>query len=47
VGWRYCSGIKPDPRTRLIPIVVLTSSREERDLVESYQLGVNSYIVKE
>ena len=38
--------IKADPRTRLIPVVVLTSSREERDIVESYQLGVNSYIVK-
>lgn len=38
--------IKADPRTRLIPVVVLTSSREERDLVESYRLGVNSYIVK-
>ena len=38
--------IKNDPRTRTIPIVVLTSSREEQDLLESYQLGVNSYIVK-
>jgi CheY-like chemotaxis protein len=38
--------IKGDPRTRAIPIVVLTSSREEKDLLESYQLGVNSYIVK-
>jgi two-component system response regulator len=38
--------IKGDPRTRMIPIVVLTSSREEKDLLESYQLGVNSYIVK-
>jgi CheY-like chemotaxis protein len=38
--------IKSDPRTRTIPIVVLTSSQEEKDLVESYQLGVNSYIVK-
>src|SRR5574341_1395805 len=38
--------IKADPRTRLIPVVVLTSSREERDIVESYQLGVNSYISK-
>ena len=37
---------KSDPRTRGIPIVMLTSSREERDIVESYQLGVNSYIVK-
>ncbi len=38
--------VKSDPRTRQIPVVVLTSSREERDVVESYQLGVNSYIVK-
>jgi two-component system response regulator len=38
--------IKGDPRTRAIPIVVLTSSREEKDLIESYHLGVNSYIVK-
>jgi len=38
--------IKGDPRTRLIPIVVLTSSKEQRDVVESYELGVNSYIVK-
>ena len=38
--------LKADSRTRTIPAVVLTSSREERDIVESYQLGVNSYIVK-
>jgi two-component system response regulator len=38
--------IKADPRTRMIPVVVMTSSHEERDLVESYKLGVNSYIVK-
>ncbi|HVL67400.1 MAG TPA: response regulator [Vicinamibacterales bacterium] len=38
--------VKSEPSTKLIPVVVLTSSREERDLVESYQLGVNSYIVK-
>jgi len=38
--------VKTDPRTRLIPVVVLTSSREESDIVESYQLGVNSYVVK-
>lgn len=38
--------VRADPRTRLIPVVMLTSSAEERDMVESYQLGVNSYIVK-
>ena len=38
--------LKSDPRTQSIPVVMLTSSREERDIVESYQLGVNSYIVK-
>ena len=38
--------IKADERTRTIPVVMLTSSREERDLLETYRLGVNSYIVK-
>lgn len=38
--------IKGDERTRVIPVVVLTSSQEERDIVDSYNLGVNSYIVK-
>lgn len=38
--------MKADPRARLIPIVVMTSSKEEKDVVESYRLGVNSYIVK-
>jgi CheY-like chemotaxis protein len=38
--------VKGDPRTKVIPIVVLTSSKEESDIVESYRLGVNSYIVK-
>lgn len=38
--------IKSDPRTCTIPVVVLTSSQEEQDLVRSYQLGVNSYIIK-
>jgi two-component system response regulator len=38
--------VKADPRTKLIPVVVMTSSREERDLIACYELGVNSYIVK-
>ena len=38
--------IKSDPQLKMIPVVVLTSSREEQDLVNSYQLGVNAYIVK-
>jgi len=38
--------IRTDPRTKLLPIIVLTSSREESDLIESYGLGANSYIVK-
>lgn len=38
--------IKSDPDKRVIPVIVLTSSKEERDVVESYHLGVNSYIVK-
>ncbi len=38
--------IKSDPAKRVIPVVVLTSSKEEKDVVESYHLGVNSYIVK-
>jgi len=45
-GLEVLRRLKNDPRTRAIPVVVLTSSREERDIVESYQLGVNSYIVK-
>ena len=38
--------LKADERTKVIPIVMLTSSAEERDIVESYHLGVNSYLVK-
>lgn len=45
-GLEVLRRIKSDPRTHMIPVVVLTSSAEERDIVESYQLGVNSYIVK-
>jgi len=45
-GLEVLQRIKSDPRTRLIPVVVLTSSKEQNDVVESYKLGVNSYIVK-
>lgn len=45
-GLEVLRQLKTDLRTRTIPVVMLTSSSEERDLVESYQLGVNSYIVK-
>lgn len=45
-GLEVLRRVKSDPRTRTIPVVVLTSSKEQRDVVESYHLGVNSYIVK-
>jgi two-component system, response regulator len=45
-GLEVLGRVKGDAATRMIPVVVMTSSREERDLVESYRLGVNSYIVK-
>ena len=45
-GLEVLRQVKADPRTRKVPVVVLTSSREERDVVESYSLGVNSYILK-
>jgi two-component system response regulator len=38
--------LKSDPEKKVIPVVILTSSKEEKDIIESYQLGVNAYIVK-
>jgi CheY-like chemotaxis protein len=45
-GLEVLRRVKADPRTKLIPVVALTSSREDRDLYRCYELGVNSYIVK-
>lgn len=45
-GLEVLRAMRSDPRTRQLPVVVLTSSNEEKDLIESYALGVNSYIVK-
>jgi CheY-like chemotaxis protein len=45
-GLEVLRHIKNDPRTRAIPVVIMTSSREERDMINGYQLGVNSYIQK-
>ena len=45
-GLEVLERVKGDARTRRIPVVVLTTSKEQRDVVESYRLGVNSYIVK-
>jgi DNA-binding response OmpR family regulator len=45
-GLEVLQQIKGHEKLRLIPVVVLTSSREERDMVASYRLGVNAYVVK-
>jgi two-component system response regulator len=45
-GLEVLQEIRRDPQLKLIPVVVMTSSREEGDLLRSYQLGVNAYVVK-
>ena len=45
-GLEVLRAVKGDPELKTIPVVMLTSSREEADLVESYRLGVNGYVVK-
>ena len=45
-GLEILRQIKSDERTRAIPVAILTSSKEEKDIIESYKWGVNSYIVK-
>jgi CheY-like chemotaxis protein len=45
-GLEVLRQIRSDERTRVLPVVIMTSSRQERDVVESYKLGINSYIVK-
>ena len=45
-GLEVLQQIRSDEKLKLIPVVVLTSSREERDMVASYKLGVNAYVVK-
>jgi CheY-like chemotaxis protein len=45
-GLEVLRTVKADPQLRTIPVVILTSSREEQDVVRSYELGVNAYVVK-
>lgn len=45
-GMEVLRKVKSDERTKIIPVIVLTSSKEDRDITESYKLGVNSYISK-
>jgi len=45
-GMEVLKRIKSDPLTKAIPVVIMTSSKEQKDIIESYHLGVNGYIVK-
>jgi CheY-like chemotaxis protein len=45
-GTEVLRQVKADPKLKVIPVIVMTSSREERDLLNSYQLGVNAFVVK-
>ena len=45
-GLAVLRALRADERTRLLPVVVMTSSQEQRDVIETYKLGVNSYVVK-
>ena len=45
-GLQVLEAVKSDPRTKAIPVIILTSSKEEQDLIKSYKFGVNSYIQK-
>ncbi len=45
-GFGVLQQLKADPRTKAVPVVALTSSRETRDIAECYRLGINSYVVK-
>lgn len=45
-GLQVLEAIRNDPKLKMIPVVILTSSREEQDLIRSYHLGINAYVVK-
>lgn len=45
-GLDVLRAIRSDPRTRMLPVVVLTSSKQDKDLIDGYSLGANSYVVK-
>jgi two-component system response regulator len=45
-GLQVLRAIKEDERTKIIPVIIMTSSKEDKDILECYKLGVNSYVVK-